>query len=266
MGFTSQLYPGELVIEGTTPETVTNAPAGFSTGLKLGMRTTPYGQMYGTEAFPQGLVIPRSEWQARIQEMEERKSRISDISLQAGLPCKDQNGTNYCWINAPTHCVEILRVMQNQPMVILSPASAGAQIKQGQNVGGWGEEGLRWIVDHGLAPVAQWPANQISNWQSLAQQTKTISLDYRVTEWWELQPRNLDQLISCLLLRIPVAVGYNWWSHEVTACDPVWLNGQAAIRIRNSWSMTWGEQGFSVLTGSRALPDDAVAPRVAVAA
>jgi hypothetical protein len=69
--------------------------------------------------------------------------------------------------------------------------------------------------------------------------------------------------MTCLFLRIPVAVGYNWWSHEVCAVDPVRVSaGNYGIRIRNSWGSSYGEDGFATLAGSKAIPDDAVAPRV----
>lgn len=254
----------ELIIHDGTPERDCQPPVGFSTGLDLSGRTSE-GYAGVAEMFTTDLIIPRSEWQARIQESEETKSRISDMSIAAGLPCKDQNGTNYCWINAPTHCVEIVRVSMNQPMVSLSPASAGGPIKGYRNVGGWGKEGLEWIVSHGLVPSANWPDNAIQPSYN-TEANKRLGLNYRVTEWWELQPGNLDQLITCLLLRMPVAIGLSWWSHEVTAVDAVWKDGAIAIRCRNSWGMSYGEQGFFILQGSRMLPDDAVCPRVAIAA
>lgn len=253
----------ELIIDDGTPDRDLQPPSGFSAGLDLSERTSE-GYAGVAERFPQELLIPRSEWQARIQEMEETKSRLSDMALAAGLPCKDQNGTNYCWINAPTYCVETVRLTMNQPMVILSPASAGGPIKGYRNVGGWGKEGLEWIVTHGLVPVDKWPANAISSSYN-TEENKRLGLNYRVTEWWELQPRNLDELMSCLFRSIPVAVGYSWWGHEVTASDPAWIDGAIALRIRNSWSMGWGSQGYGILQGNRMFPDDAVAPRVAIA-
>lgn len=265
----SILYPDELVID---DETINKQSAiadilfnpTFGRGLDLSERTDEgYGS--AAERFPRELLVPRSEWEPRIKEMEERKSRISDISLISGLPCKDQGQTNYCWINAPTHCVEIIRVVQNQEMVLLSPASAGGPITSYRNVGGWGKPGLQWIAYKGLVPISRWPANAISRNYATAENIQ-LALDYRVTEWWELAPRNLDELMSCLFLRKPVALGYNWWRHEVTGCDPVWLDGEIALRIRNSWGMGWGDKGFSVLRGSKMLPDDAVAPRTAIAA
>lgn len=252
-----------FIIDDATP-TDGLFPKHRARGLDLSNR--PDGFAYGgtAEPFPDELLVSRSEWQARIEEMQERKTRLSDRVDQAGLPCKDQQQTNYCWINAPTHCTEIVRSGQNQRPVILSPASAGAQITGYRNRGGWGKEGLEFIARSGLVPVEKWPANAIDRRYATPENLE-LALAYRVTEWWELEPRNLDHLISCLLRRIPVAVGYNWWGHEVTAYDPVWIDGAIGIRPRNSWGMGYGDRGYFVLQGNRMLPDDAVAPRVAIA-
>lgn len=261
MAYETALYPGEMVFDDDTPDEAGDAPEGFSRGRE---GDCDEGYAAVADNFPSELIIPRAEWPDRIADMERTKTRISDLVAQAGLPCKDQNGTNYCWINAPAYTVEVMRVVQNQGMVILSPASAGAPIKNFRNVGGWGDEGLQWIVEKGLVPVDLWPANAISR-QYYTQENKEIALNFRVIEWWRLQPRNIDQLISCLLRRIPVACGYNWWRHEITVEDAVWHKGAIGTRIRNSWSMGWGDRGYSILQGSKMIPDDAVAPRSVLA-
>lgn len=262
-GFTSQLYPGERIINDGTPlgEVV---PKEFGRGLDLSLKG-PFTYGAGADPFPDEMLIPESEWEARIREMEETKTRLSDLVDQAGLPCKNQEQTNYCWINAPTHCVEIVRVIQNQPMVLLSPASVGGPMTDFQNVGGWGGPGLAGIAERGLCPVDKWPANAISR-SYWTPENKTLALNYRQTEWWEGKPRNLRQLVSLLLRRTPTAGGYNWWSHEVTLYEPVWLDGTVAIRFRNSWGMNWGSNGYSILQGSKMYPDDQVSPRAAIAA
>lgn len=257
MGFTSKLYPREIIIDDSTLVEMLDAPMGFSKGRNPGFCATPYE---AATAFPQELMIPESEWVPRIQEREERKVRLSDLVDQAGLPCKDQNGTNFCWINSPVHCVEIVRVVQNQAMVILSPASAGAPIKGFRNVGGWGDEGLQWLEQNGCCPVENWPANAIKR-EYYTEANKAIAKKYRVTEWMRLKPRNQAEMVSCLLHNFPVACGLNWWSHETTAYEPVVLDGEVAIRHRNSWAMTYGDRGYFVLRGSKKLADDAVSPR-----
>ena len=94
MGFTSKLYRYETIIDDSTPQSVLLEPDGMSKGLRTDPQ--PAGEGYQAAVpFPAHLMIPESEWQARIQEREERKTRLSDLIDQANLPCKDQNGTNY---------------------------------------------------------------------------------------------------------------------------------------------------------------------------
>lgn len=260
MAFSSKLYDGEIIINDDAPSMkYAECPDGMGRGLDLGLRG-PGDFEYGEYAspFPDELLIPQSEWQARIQEMEQQKSRLSDLIYQAKLPYKNQASTNYCWINAPTHCVEIVRLQQNQRTVSLSPASAGAQIKNFRNVGGWGLEGLEFIIQNGLVPSMYWPDNAIDK-KYLTPENKQRALDYRVDEWCECKPRTVAQMISMLLRRVPGAGGYNWWSHEVTNVDPVWIDGTVAVRIRNSW-LNYGDFGFAILQGSKMLADDLVFP------
>jgi papain like protease len=261
----SDLFDSEIVIDDESPSIIWETPDGMSTGYMAGARTTPYGRMATTTPFPSELIIPESEWQARIAEKEQRQNRISDLVLQAKLPSKNQQQTNYCWCNAPTGTVEMLRVIENEPMVSLSAASVGGPITGYKNVGGWGESALKYIVDNGIVPESLWPVNAI-NAKYHTPANVQAALDYRIVGWYELVPKNTDQMISCLLRNIPVAVGLNWWGHEVVFCDAVWLNGAIAIRFRNSWGNSYGSQGFSVLQGTKILADDAVCPLSTVAA
>lgn len=210
-------------------------------------------------------VIPRSEWPALIEEKQANRSRLVDICDQAGLSVLNQNGTNYCWINGPTHCVEIIRVVMGLPMVRLSPASVGGPIKGYRNVGGWGTEGMKYLVEHGSVPQSMWPANAIDRRYDTPE-TRAIRAQFKVSEWIESRPRSFDQLATMLLLGFPVAVGYNWWRHEVTAMDLIVQGGEFGIIIDNSWGTGWGENGRGILMERKATPDDAVSPLVAAAA
>lgn len=269
MVFKSRLRPREIVVDDVDyhfvapPRDVVIAGETKTRGLvPRDFSRVPHGAMSFAAKFDLPL-IPRSEWTERVAEMERKHTRLSDVADEAGLKSLDQNGTNYCWCNAVITAMQTLRAAQNQPFIALSPASVAAPIKHYRNQGGWGGEALRFIVEHGVAAQEFWPANY---WQSDKYDTPAMRANrarHKVVEWWDLAPRRFDQLMTCLLLRIPVAIGLNWWSHEVCAVDPVVLaKDRYGVRIRNSWGDEYGDRGYAVLTEGRATPDDAVAPRV----
>jgi hypothetical protein len=264
MGFTSEIYRGERIINESSPEGELIIE-GMGRGLVLG-RGAGEEFAYGgvADPFPADMEIPQGEWQARIQEMEETKSRPSDLIRQAGLPEKNQKSLPYCWIFGPTQCVEVVRMLMGLPYVSLSPASAGAVIKNFRAEGGWGKEGLQFITERGLVPSSLWPDTSLNRSLNTAENWE-VAKHYRVTEWYECRPRNLKHLVSLGLRRMVGAGGYNWWGHEVMVVEPVWLDGTVASRIRNQWA-GYGDQNFAILQGSRMLPDDLVAPRVVIAA
>jgi hypothetical protein len=228
------------------------------------LENEPFGSIPYTAPFS-GPTIPRHEWPERIREMTMNKSRLSDIRRAAnngkGIPSLNQGRTNYCWAHGPGSAMLLVRAKDNQPFVKLSPASVAAPIKGYRNQGGWGGQALQYIVEHGMASEATWPANSID--RSHFAGSREDAAKHKVTEWLELARRNFDQLMTCLLRGEPVAIGLNWWRHEVCAVDPVEISpGRFGARIWNSWGDSYGTMGEAVLTESKATPDDAVAPQV----
>lgn len=240
----------------------------------------------------------RCTWR-RVREL--RREDYSGIVLNVGVEGEHSYvaegvGVSNCWIHGPTNAARLCRARDNQPYVQLSATCAGAQIKNFRREGGWGEEGIRFLAENGTCSVEFWPENSF-NRSHLTDEMKANMRLHRVTEWDDLPQRNLDALHTYGFLRIPVAVGYNWWGHEVCYCDPVETGvsevrtdtGKLSLtydqkyidllmalagfgdsfldgRIWNSWSDDWGTNGMGILRGSKLLPDDAVAPRVIVAA
>jgi len=235
-------------------------PVGPS-GLDLSERPNPDGFGYGATAAPfsDDLLIPRSEWQARIEEQERNQSRVSDLVTAYKIPPKNQGRLNYCWIYAPVHAMELLRVRQGYGYKPLAAAQVGACIKRGRNVGGWGMEGVRWIGEHGIAAESDYGSRpEILGGYSSSVMMAAASA-HKLTEWVECKPKSIDQLVSMLLRGYCGAIGLDWWHHEVTACEAIWLDGEVAVRIRNQWQ-GWGSNGFGILRGSKMIPSDCVFP------
>jgi hypothetical protein len=231
------------------------------TGLDLSAR--PRGaNVYGALAdpFPAEMMIPKSDWQGIIQEQEQRKIRIIDMCDENGLKRKNQGQLGYCWVFSPVVCMEILRVKMNEPYISLSPASAGARIKNFRNVGGWGREAVEWLSTNGCDPSSVWPDTSLSRKYDTAENEATAK-KYLVTEWWELAPNNIDQIISLILRGFPVSGGFDWWGHQITLNYCTWIDGEVGIGFDNSWGDDWGDHGRGVLQGNRRYPSDAVAPR-----
>jgi hypothetical protein len=217
--------------------------------------------------------IPRSEWSDRIKQMESEKSRLSDIRMRGNngqpIPSLDQNGQGYCWAYASGHAVTILRAVANLPYVPLSPHAVACKVKGFKDEGGWSALSLEYIAEHGIPSQEFWPAQSMSRQHDTPETWANAKL-HRVTEGWvdvaaPVWDRNLsfEQVATCLLSRIPVACDFMWWGHAVCALDLVETSpGQFGVRIWNSWGDSFGDRGMAVLAGSKAIPDNAVAPRV----
>lgn len=215
----------------------------------------------GTYVRPFSLTpIPRGEWADRIQERERRKAKLRDVKRWRGFRSLDQQSTNYCWCNAVVAGIHYVRAIAGRPHVDLSPASVAAPIKDYKNVGGWGSEAVRYIAQHGVAPQSVWPANAIDRKYD-NDESRAARRMVKIVEFEEAKPRSFAELASALLAGFPVAVGYNWWGHEVLAHDLVLLgNDEFGVEIDNSWG-GWGDEGHGVLTEKKATPDEAMVLR-----
>lgn len=278
----TELFPatgpgaGELVInDETVTKDITNP---LVDGELKGHGLVPRDySVYPVEMFdpPSELkLIPRSEWPDRIKEQEATKSRISDILLRGdggkAIPSLDQGSNGYCWGHSTVGCLQAVRAIANQPYVPLSAYMVCAIIKKGRNEGGWCGLSAKFLREVGVCSQVLWPQGNRDYQRLDNEAARNNAKLYRSLEEWvdlsrDLYEQNLvfDAVATCLLLGIPVAGDFNWWSHSVLLCDLVVVEaGSFGIRMRNSWGDKWGDRGFSILQGSKANTNGAVAIRV----
>lgn len=248
-------------------DSVPRTPKGLSRGrIPRDYKEHPLGSLPHVKVFGDVLdVIPRSQWAQMLEAQEAAKSTLLDLRKSRGIQSLSQNGTSFCWINAPTQAIHYVRARMGQRKVLFSPASAGAPIKGFRNQGGWGSQGAEWIAEHGICPQEVWPANAIKR-EYYTEENKKIAAKYRITDWCELKPRSFDELATCMLLGLPVAIGLNWWSHEVLAVGLACKDGKWFLPIDNSWGPGYGENGIGLLTEAKGRPDDSVCLRLMTAA
>lgn len=230
--------------------------------------THPVGYLACAKPFDIDLV-PESEWQARLDVQKAAKAQLSDIRNQGMfggvIPSRDQNGKGYCWAHSSVSAALIVRAINNQPYADLSAYAVACIIKNYQDQGGWGSESLEWIAANGVPTSEFWPQQSMARTNDTPAMRANAKL-HEFTEWMDLDPQNMKaQLVTCLLLGIPVVTDFNWWSHSVCTIDLVSVN-PFQTRIWNSWGDSWSQNGTGVLDGQKAIPDSAVAPRVMLAA
>lgn len=222
-------------------------------------------------------LIPRSEWSARIKEMEETKSRLSDMRRRANngkpFPSLNQGSEGFCWAYGTAQGAMLLRAKSGLSYARLSAHAIGCKVKGFKNQGGWGAQSLDFMRDYGCPTTATWKEQSMSR-SNDTEATWVDAAKYKVTEGFvelnaAVYDRDLtfDQMMTCLLNRIPVVIDLMWWSHCVVAMDPVEVEaGSFGHRDLNSWGDSYGDLGEFILRGQKAVPDNAVAPRATLAA
>jgi hypothetical protein len=267
------LRPNEIVIDddnfGTHIDTMVDGKWMSRGCVPRVKETEPHTTMRSLPDIP---LIPRSEWAARIDEMEKTGSRLSDIRLRGNagemIPSLDQNGKGYCWAHSSTHAMIMARAVAGLPYVPLSAYAVACKIKNFRDEGGWGALSMDFICQQGVPSSQYWPMQSMAFKNDNPATWENARLHRCLAGWYDLDQAQYDrtltqdQIVSLLLSRIPVVGDYNWWGHSVLLLDAVRDGNDIAIRIWNSWGDGWSDRGMGILRGSKAFPNGAVAPRL----
>lgn len=226
-------------------------------------------------------LIPWEDMPDMIADKVANKSQLSDIRNHAygsPYPALDQNGQGYCWFYSGTAAIMVLRAKANMPYVRLSAHAGACKIKNWRDQGGWGAQGLDFQRATGVPSIEFWPEKSMSRSYDKPETWENAAL-HKVSEGFiDIDEAQYDrrlsfqQVLTCLLRNIPVIGDFNWWGHSVCLLDAVDVSpnksnrepSRYGVRLINSWTNNWGTNGTGVLTGSKAIPDGATAPRSVV--
>jgi len=236
----------------------------------------PLGSIEGIKKFDMPL-IPRNEWSSRIKDMVDSQTRLSDMIMRGNvgnpIPHLDQNGQGYCWAYSPGSAILAARARDNQPYVRVSPHGVACKIKNFRDQGGWNPQAAEFAIKTGYPTVEFWPEKSMRReYDNSTTWANTIKL----TEGWlDLVPaaydRNLsfDQLMTCLLSRIPCPADRNWWGHSTCDIDPVEFDSSLPLSDMNRWGtrtwnswVNWGTNSMGVIRGQKALTNGCTAVKV----
>ena len=254
MSFTSNLR-GDLVIDDNIAAGFAQQNRGRGRGyMARDWDANPFASYANAFSAP---VIPRDEWDERIEELERTKSLLTDLEAYRKVPVLDQKKTNYCWCYGAVAGIMARSAAQGTAIPDLSAASAAAKIKNYQNVGGWGGEAIAGIKKFGVSTLEHWP-NAAIDPQYDTHEQQLNAKQHMAVEFEELNPKSFDEVMSCLLLGFPVPAGLLWWGHLVCFMDPLIIKpGQYGVRFKNSWGAKWEKNGHGILTEKKATPDEA---------
>lgn len=208
-------------------------------------------------------IIPMEEWPDRIADQERNKSSLYHIWQDSGIGILDQDGLSYCHAYSAAMGLMMQRALQGLPYVALSACSIGGPVTNFRNAGAYIGDDLKQCVDVGCATyeyVAE-HAYRSGNFKSGWEENAKL---HRATEIFELEDNNTLQTGSALLQNKPVQTGLDWWGHAVTFMRLLDLNkslpatnwARYGIGFINSWSPSWGDGGWGVLTGRKAIANE----------
>lgn len=259
MSFTSDLG-GSKVIDDSNADAYVRQVVDPNEPFEGGFVERDYSKFLMTNPFSRP-IIPRSDWDAIINEREERKLTLTDLHAARSIPVLNQGSLPYCWAYGTVGAMMVSYAQQGDHIPQLSATSVAAKIKGYRKQGGWAMEAIEGIERYGVSTFDFWPESSLSSRHDTAEQRENAKL-HKVSPmigYEELPSGNFDALVSALLYGHPATMGLMWWGHLVFGLRPVIIErGSYGVEIMNSWGGRWENGGKAVLREDKATAQEQV--------
>jgi hypothetical protein len=240
--------------------------AGYGTGW-AGSSGKPVSGFGGNpKRWDPAWTMTRSEIVAEAKRLQESGYDVRKEVESRGWQILMQDQTNFCWTHGPVGMAEISSILENGFYVPLSADSVACRLNGFRNQGGWGSQAVQFMADAegGIVPRIIWPnGNAGFSRKWLTDEALAAAKIFRVEEYFELPQNSFEVLATCVLrLRRAVAIGLDWWGHEVVVCGiEVDSRGNLWGVGPNSWGAGWGDRGWFRLAMGRLVASDQVCIR-----
>lgn len=232
-------------------------------------RQAPHLGFKGAVDFPRELIYTRQEIKELIEEQDRTETTLWHILKRGPKLWRNQSPSNYCWMYATFHGMQVARIIANLPAVNLSPLSAGCPCDGFRNQGGWGTNALEWLMEYGACREELWPCDEVTrnggvNRKYYTAEAKADALNYRIVEGaFDIPSRHALAKASAILRHMPVSAGYNWMGHQMLGVRvSLAQNGSLIFTDLDSYGRG-GDFSQQALSESRGAADDMCVPRVA---
>lgn len=224
-------------------------------------RDTYEGQVLACAPSDDEYLIPWEEIPDRIADQKRTKTSLKDIWLGSQIGNLNQQSTNYCWAFAAVIALMVERAVEGKPFVRLSPSSVAGPITGYRNVGGYIEDSLKRLIEHGVASEDYVPQTTLSRndykvgWQTNASMHKV--------DGWDDVGRHKQRQITKILTYKPLVCAFNRMGHAM--CGINWTDDNTGLRFDNPNRYgleplnSWGKGIDMHLKQSQALADNCYA-------
>tara|TARA_R110002051_G_scaffold24381_1_gene60604 strand:+ start:24947 stop:25678 length:732 start_codon:yes stop_codon:yes gene_type:complete len=227
--------------------------------LKRDFVTNPIGEQVSAAVVE---TISRKDWPELIRHHEKNKSSCLDVHYFHDVPILNQAHLKYCWLFCVAAGVANRLAHQGiDPVPTLSATATAARVKKYRNVGGYVLEGAVGVEKYGLPSVDVWPQGKLYRKYENDPELVTSGEKNKLVAFSELPSRDFEALASVLLNEKnprPVAIALPWWKHAVLALQVCKGRNTFGVVYANSYGEQWGDRGFGILWGKKALAHEQI--------
>lgn len=220
------------------------------------------------EADPVGRLIPafggqvykRKDWPELMRLQDKNKTSPLDWHMDC-VEIYDQRNLPYCWMYGTVAGVATQYAKTGIKTPRFSPTSTAAMVKKFKAEGGWATEACNGISKFGIATLDVWPNVSMNKTLPAMSYVRENMHQHDLIEFEDFGVNNFDAAMSVLLDPLhsaPVTGGYMWWGHLIILLKAIRVDDQWGVIFANSWGKDWGEQGYGILLGDKAIPYESV--------